>query len=82
MLFCDGEQMIQNRPEMPVGGRARGGEQGGVAIASVLGIEAGKREGAGRVCLNVARCHSAPGQCQSDCLKQKATIFLPGEEER
>ena len=55
--------------EMLVGGRARGGKQRRATIASVLGIEAGEKKGAGQVHSDAAHCHTAPGQSQLDCLR-------------
>ena len=67
---------------MLVGGRARGGKQRRATIASVLGIEAGEKEGAGQVHSDAAHCHTAPGQSQLDCLEQKATILQLSRRER
>ena len=45
--FHDGERMIQNRPKMLVGGKARGGERGGAQLRKSLELSQREREGAG-----------------------------------
>ena len=70
--------MDLEQPRMPVRERGEGGKQWGAdnCISSWR-----KREGAGWVHSGVPRCHSAPGQCQLDCLRNKRRLSSRWERE-